>query len=108
MNINTIEIGMRIRAQREKLHMTRADFSEMIDVTPKFCSDIETGAKGMSINTLVKISKFLDVSTDYLLFGGGNGCKSDFTIFAESVPSDESDFYLRICREIAMLTKLKK
>ena len=41
-----------------------------------------------------------------MLFGGGNGCKSDFTIFAESVPSDESDFYLRICREIAMLTNI--
>ena len=47
-----IAIGKRIRQQREYMGLTREQFAEQIDVTPKFCSDIETGAKGMSIPTL--------------------------------------------------------
>ena len=62
-------IGKRIRQQREYMGLTRDQFAEQIDVTPKFCSDIETGAKGMSVPTLCRISKVLRLSTDYILYG---------------------------------------
>lgn len=62
-------IGQRIREQREYLGYTREQFAEMLDVTPKFCSDIELGVKGMSVPTLCKISKILRLKTDYILFG---------------------------------------
>ena len=65
-------IGKRIRQQREYMGYTREQFAEQIDVTPKFCSDIETGAKGMSVPTLCRISKTLRLSTDYILFGKDN------------------------------------
>ena len=42
-------IGARIRLQREYIGYTREQFAELIDVTPKFCSDIELGVKGMSV-----------------------------------------------------------
>lgn len=64
-----ITIGARIRSQREYLGYTREQFAELLNVTPKFCSDIELGAKGMSIPTLCKISRFLRLKTDYILFG---------------------------------------
>ena len=51
------EIGGRIRRQREYLGYTREQFAELLEVTPKFCSDIELGAKGMSVPTLCKIAK---------------------------------------------------
>ena len=63
------EIGRRIRSQREYLGYTREEFSEFLEVTPKFCSDIELGVKGMSVPTLCKISKILRLPTDYILFG---------------------------------------
>ena len=62
-------IGMRIRQQREFMGFTREQLAEQIDVTPKFCSDIETGVKGMSVPTLCRISKVLRLSTDYILWG---------------------------------------
>lgn len=40
-------IGNRIRKQREYLGYTRETLAEKIDVTTKFCSDIELGIKGM-------------------------------------------------------------
>jgi transcriptional regulator with XRE-family HTH domain len=48
---------------------TREQFAELLDVTPKFCADIELGVKGMSVPTLCKISQILRLSTDYILFG---------------------------------------
>ena len=62
-------IGKRIRSQREYLCYKRESFAEKIDVTPKFCSDIELGLKGMSVPTLCRISSVLNISVDYILFG---------------------------------------
>ena len=67
------EIGSRIRRQREYLGYTREEFAELIDVTPKFCSDIELGVKGMSVPTLCKIAQTLRLSTDYILWGRRGG-----------------------------------
>lgn len=62
-------IGGRIRKQREFLGFTREGFAERIEVTPKFCSDIELGLKGISVPTLCRISSVLRLSTDYILYG---------------------------------------
>ena len=62
-------IGTRIRKQREYMGLTREQLAEKIEVTPKFCSDIELGAKGMSVPTLCKLSQILGLTTDYILFG---------------------------------------
>ena len=62
-------IGARIRKQREYIGLTREQLAEKIEVTPKFCSDIELGVKGMSVPTLCRLSLILGLSTDYILFG---------------------------------------
>lgn len=67
--MNWREVGGRIRRQREYMGYTREHFAELLDITPKFCSDIELGVKGMSVPTLCKISKILRLTTDYILFG---------------------------------------
>lgn len=72
MELNWSEIGQRFRSQRESLGMTREMMAEVLDITPKFCADIELGAKGMSVQTLCKISNLLSLPTDYILFGSKN------------------------------------
>lgn len=62
-------MGNRIRKQRELLGYTREQFAEKLDVSTKFCSDIELGVKGISIQTLAKITDLLNLSSDYILFG---------------------------------------
>ena len=62
-------VGKRIRKQRELLGYTREALAEKLEITPKFCSDIELGLKGMSVPTLCKISEVLGLSTDYILYG---------------------------------------
>ena len=67
--INYCEMGNRIRNQRELLGYTREQLAEKLEVSTKFCSDIELGIKGISIQTLAKLSEFLCLHTDYILFG---------------------------------------
>lgn len=67
--MNWEEIGKRIRKQREYLGYTREAFAEKLDVTPKFCSDIELGLKGISVTTLCNLCHVLMLSSDYILFG---------------------------------------
>lgn len=63
------EIGDRIRGQREFLEYTREELSEMADISTQFLADIEVGRKSMTAATIMKLSKALRVSSDYLLFG---------------------------------------
>ena len=65
-------IGRRIRFQREQLHFTREELAEKLDVSAKFCADIEYGMKGMSMTTLNNLSEILNLSTDYILKGNNS------------------------------------
>lgn len=67
--INYIEIGSRIRDARIQQKLTQEEASEQCDITSSFYGNIERGDKKMSLETLVKISKGLGVSTDKILFG---------------------------------------
>lgn len=62
-------IGRRIRFQREQMQLTREELAEKLEVSAKFCADIEYGMKGMSMNTLNRLSEILNLSTDYILKG---------------------------------------
>ena len=48
------------------------ELAEKLDVLTKFCSDIELGVKGVSLNTLAKLNYILSLSTDYIIFGDNN------------------------------------
>jgi transcriptional regulator with XRE-family HTH domain len=64
-----LQIGKRLRRQREKINMTREEFAEKANISPQFLAEIENGKKGMSVDTLYKICKNFSLSADYLLFG---------------------------------------
>ena len=90
-------IGKRIRKQREFLGYTREYMAERLQVSVNFCRDVEIGAKGFSLQTLVKISVFLKLSLDYIVLGNTlytvheplwmmlNACKPDKRKYAEDI-----------------------
>lgn len=67
--IDNKDVGRRIRIKRDNINMTRDKLAEAIDVTPKFIQDIKYGNKGMSIETLARLSEALGLTTDYILKG---------------------------------------
>lgn len=64
-----IEIGNRLRQKRKELKLTREEFAELADLSVGFYGQLEVGTSQMSIDTLIKISKSMHVSMEYIIFG---------------------------------------
>ena len=60
-----IEIGARIKEEREKAGLTQERFSELIGLGPKSVSAFERGTVGISFTTLKKICQVLSVSSGW-------------------------------------------
>ena len=61
--------GERIRDQRNAIRMTQEQVAEESDISLRFYQMIERGEKSVSLDTLIRLSKTLNSSVDYLLFG---------------------------------------
>ncbi len=73
-----VEIGQRLRKRRTELGLTREKMAELADIGTGYYGQLEVGTSQMSIDTLVKLSRSMHLSTDYIVFG------------AEDAPSDAS------------------
>lgn len=62
--------GERLRSRRDMLGFTQEYISGEANISLRFYQMIERGEKSVSVNTLIRLSKALAVSIDYLLFGG--------------------------------------
>ena len=60
-------LGGRIRNARKQKHMTQEALAEACDLSTAHIGHIERGTRALSIESLITISKVLEVSTDYLL-----------------------------------------
>ncbi|AQS04905.1 MAG: helix-turn-helix transcriptional regulator [Clostridium beijerinckii] len=68
-NINYIDIGKRIKAERERNGLTREKFSELVSISPTYLSQIELGQRHPSLPTTIKIASTLHISLDFLVYG---------------------------------------
>lgn len=62
-----VSLGARIRKIRKQNHMTQEQLAEACDLSTAHIGHIERGTRAASIETLITISKILNISTDYLL-----------------------------------------
>lgn len=61
------KVGMRIQKVRKAKGLTQADLSQMVDITPKYLSNIECGAKVPRLETFIAIANALEVDANTLL-----------------------------------------
>ena len=61
--------GERLRNRRDVLGLTQEFVSTEAGISLRFYQMIERGEKGVSLDTLIQLSKSLTISIDYLLFG---------------------------------------
>ena len=64
-----ITAGERILQLRTEKRYTREQLAYMADISEKFLYEIENNKKGFSASTLLKLSRALDVSMDYIMIG---------------------------------------
>lgn len=65
--MNYIALGKRIREERLKLRLTQEKLAEDVDVSSSYVGQIERGEKSVTLDTLIRITKRLGVTVDYLL-----------------------------------------
>ena len=63
------DMGKRIAARRNQLGLTQAEAAEKAGFTQQFFACVETGTKNIRAESIIGVSKALNISTDYLLTG---------------------------------------
>lgn len=104
---NDLEIGNRIRNIREELKYSRETFSEAINISESFLSQIERGEKSISLKTLMAISSYSGFSTDYILFGdeSNNSTIKKINKILLDKPNNILDLVYNIIRSISGFSK---
>lgn len=68
MNEDFKAVGARIRAARKKLNLSQVDFSERLNISPSYISDIEMGKTKFGIDIFMRITETLQVSASIGFF----------------------------------------
>lgn len=67
--INYIEMGKRIKLEREKNNMTRDALAEAVGISCIYLSQLERQERNGSLTVICKIASVLNVPLDYLIYG---------------------------------------
>ena len=65
--MDQVAIGARIKAARERVHLTQEQLAEIVDISPTHMSVIDRGVKTPKLDTFIRIANALGVSADALL-----------------------------------------
>lgn len=99
-------IGCRIQQSRKQQKITVEQLAETVGISPEFLRAIESGQKGMSLNTLTNLSVALQISTDYLLFGSPSDEKYLGIIqILETCPENHLDDLAIVVKKILELSQ---
>ncbi|MCL2083566.1 MAG: helix-turn-helix domain-containing protein [Oscillospiraceae bacterium] len=63
------KIGSRIASRRKQLGLTQEQAAEKAGLSHQFFACVERGLKNIRAESIVKISKAMDISADYILTG---------------------------------------
>ncbi|MCH3965521.1 MAG: helix-turn-helix domain-containing protein [Clostridium sp.] len=62
-----VALGKRIREERLKLRLTQEKLAEDVDVSSSYIGQVERGERSVTLDTLIRITRRLSVTIDYLL-----------------------------------------
>ncbi len=66
------DFSTQLRLLRKQKNISQEKLSEIMGYYPKFISKLETEALSPSLDVLIDLSQYFNVSLDYLVFGEGN------------------------------------
>ncbi|OMD43038.1 helix-turn-helix domain-containing protein [Paenibacillus odorifer] len=74
--MNYIELGTKIRTERNRIGLTQGKLSELVGISESYLGHIERGDRKLSVETLISLASVLNVTVDSLLYEEISG-KSD-------------------------------
>ncbi len=69
MNVNAVEMGIRIQSLRRERHETQTQLAAKLSISREQLSKLENGTRYPSVITLAALARCYGVSADYILFG---------------------------------------
>lgn len=67
-----LKIGRRIQKRRKQLGLTQEQLAELSGLSQNFIALVENGNCGLGDESIIGLTKGLQVSADYILFGTAN------------------------------------
>ena len=95
------DMGLRIQELRKQMDLTQEALAERAGMTSQTISTAELGKKALRPGNIIKLSRPLGVSTDYLLTGYRNA--RDYTIIDGKLKEVSPQEYDRIMRMIDIM-----
>ena len=105
MAFNTETLGRRIGEIRRRRGLSQMALAEQIEKAPTFISSIETGQRGMSIETFVSIANALNVSADALLIDSIENTERISNSFFVAAALDCNEFERRVLLDLLIAAK---
>ena len=102
-NVDYRALGAKVKQRRLALSLTQEKVSEKLDLSESFYSRIERGERVLSVETLIKIANYFDLSLDYLLLDSTHSSiNKKLQTELESISSDmnpsQEEFLLSLLR----------
>jgi transcriptional regulator with XRE-family HTH domain len=97
--------GERLRNRRNQLAFTQEYVAEKIGISLRFYQMIERGEKSVSLDTLIRLSRTLTISIDYLLFGTVTAHESPIAEIINSLSPRQREDACQILRLYADASK---
>lgn len=104
-------IGSRVREERIKYNLTQEKLAESVGISASYMELLERGERILSVETLVKLSVALGVSTDSLLEATLDSVEKDtfavqFSLMMSELTNEQKQMVLDVIR--AMLPHFKR
>lgn len=99
------EIGLRIRAIREKMNLTKEEFSKKIGISSQYLGMIEKGKNNISIETLKLLCDFTNLSADYILFGKEENLTNETKELLKKFTNEQIENGCKMLRNLAIFIK---
>lgn len=100
MKVNYGLIGKRIKEHRQRRNLTQEMLAELIEMSPGYISMVETGRKKASLDTLLSVSKVLNITLNELLTGNQILLEIDYNSEIAELMSDCNQYERRMLFEI--------
>lgn len=105
-------IGTSVREERLKYNLTQEKLAESVGISPSYMGLVERGERIMSVETLVKLSVALGVSTDTLLKASLENAKKDtyalqFSLMMKEMTDEQKQLVLDVVRAMMPHFKLE-
>lgn len=86
----------RLKKARTNKNITQEKLSELLGYNSNYINKLEAGIRPPSVDTLMGLSDYLNISIDYLLYGDTNFEKDNLNILISKLSNDELESLITI------------